>query len=217
MALRAVAIAGLAMVAVAGASVAGIEKALSTPSPGGQNPGTQQAAGPHPPAPAGPTVVAPPAPGLAVPGPPVPGPPSAGLPSTAGLPSAAPGSPRSLPSDPAAPPPCASTVRICVQLSTSSAWVRTDTDGVRGPVRVRHGRPDSPTPVGTFRVQSKDAAHVNSTDGSPMPFALFFDQGYAIYQADLTEPSAGSIRLAPGTAEAFFHTVSVGDLIEVVS
>jgi lipoprotein-anchoring transpeptidase ErfK/SrfK len=210
-ALRAVAIAGLAMVAVAGASVAGIEKALGTQSPGGRSPGAQQAAGPYAPAPPGPAVVAPPAPGLAVPGPPVPGPPSAGLPS------AAPGSPLSLPSDPAAPPPCASTVRICVQLSTSSAWLRTDTDGVRGPVRMRHGRPDSPTPVGTFRVQSKDAAHVNSTDGSPMPFALFFDQGYAIYQADLTEPSAGSVRLAPGTAEAFFHTVSVGDLIEVVS
>jgi lipoprotein-anchoring transpeptidase ErfK/SrfK len=81
---------------------------------------------------------------------------------------------------------------------------------------VRHGRPDSPTPVGTFPAESKDAEHVNTSDGSPMPFTVFFNRDFAIYQADLTEPSAGSVRLAPGTAEAFFDTVAVGDLIQVV-
>lgn len=203
MSLRAGAIVALSVIALAGASVAGLEKALNTrddvlppPVSAAQPPGPAAAPG---------FVPAPPAPGLEIPGPPVPGPPTAGA-----------GSALTLPADPAAPPPCAPPVRVCVQLSTSSAWLLTDDAGARGPVPVRHGRPDSPTPVGTFPVESKDAEHVNTSDGSPMPFSVFFAKDFALYQAELTEPSAGSVRLAPGAAEAFFDTVAVGDLIQVV-
>lgn len=116
----------------------------------------------------------------------------------------------------AAGPPCAPPVRICVQLSNSSAWLLRPDGTAAGPVPVRHGRPDSPTPVGLFPIEVKNATHVNSVTGSPMPFALFFARDLALYQAELTEPSAGSIRLPPGPAGAFFGAASVGDLIQVV-
>ena len=116
----------------------------------------------------------------------------------------------------AALPPCAPPVRICVQLSGSSAWLLSADGTAVGPVPIRHGRPDSPTPVGFFPVEAKNATHVNSVTGSPMPFALFFARDLALYQAELTEPSAGSVRLPPGPAETFFGAASVGDLIQVV-
>jgi lipoprotein-anchoring transpeptidase ErfK/SrfK len=103
-----------------------------------------------------------------------------------------------------------------VQLSRSSAWLLTATGQVVGPVPVRHGRPDSPTPVGLFPVQSKNADHVNSVTGAPMPYTMFFAGDLALYQADLSQPSAGSIRLPAGQAERFFREVSAGDLIQVV-
>lgn len=120
------------------------------------------------------------------------------------------------PASVAARPPCASPVRICVQLSGSSAWLLSADGSAVGPVPIRHGRPDSPTPVGFFPVEVKNATHVNSVTGSPMPFALFFARDLALYQAELTEPSAGSVRLPPGPAETFFGAASVGDLIQVV-
>ncbi|MGH4026017.1 MAG: L,D-transpeptidase, partial [Pseudonocardiaceae bacterium] len=100
--------------------------------------------------------------------------------------------------------------------SGSSAWLLSADGSAVGPVPIRHGRPDSPTPVGFFPVEAKNATHVNSVTGSPMPFALFFAQDLALYQAELTEPSAGSVRLPPGPAETFFGAASVGDLIQVV-
>lgn len=116
----------------------------------------------------------------------------------------------------AARPPCAPPVRICVQLSDSSAWLLSADGTAVGPVPIRHGRPDSPTPVGLFPVESKNVTHVNSVTGLPMPFAVFFARDLALYQAELTEPSAGSVRLPPGPAETFFGAASVGDLIQVV-
>ena len=116
----------------------------------------------------------------------------------------------------AALPPCAPPVRICVQLSGSSAWLLSADGTAVGPVPITHGRPDSPTPVGFFPIEAKNATHVNSVTGSPMPFALFFARDLALYQAELTEPSAGSVRLPPGPAETFFDAASVGDLIQVV-
>ncbi|MGH4025339.1 MAG: L,D-transpeptidase family protein, partial [Pseudonocardiaceae bacterium] len=57
----------------------------------------------------------------------------------------------------AALPPCAPPVRICVQLSGSSAWLLSADGSAVGPVPIRHGRPDSPTPVGFFPVEAKNA------------------------------------------------------------
>jgi hypothetical protein len=112
--------------------------------------------------------------------------------------------------------PCAPPVRICVQLSGSTAWLLAPKGATLGPVPIRHGRPDSPTPSGLFPVEGKNAEHVQSASGSPMPFAIFFDGDLALYEADLSQPSAGSVRLPPGAAEQFFRGVSVGDLIQVI-
>jgi len=111
------------------------------------------------------------------------------------------------------PPPCDVVTAVCVQLSTSSAWLRSAS---LGPVAVRVGRTDSPTPVGTFTVQSKRADHVSSLDGTPMPFAVFFADDVALYQGDLTQPSAGSVRLPAGAAPVFFDAVEPGDVVQVV-
>lgn len=95
-------------------------------------------------------------------------------------------------------------------------WLLSPDGTVLGPVPVRHGRPGSPTPVGRFPVEFTSARHVNSRTGEPMPFAIFFADGLAIYQADLAEPSAGSIRVGPMPAVMLYRQVRVDDLIEVV-
>lgn len=188
--MRAGAVVVLGLIAIAGAAVAGTEKALAPSAPEHSPAGAAAA-------PAAPAVTlrSP----IAQVGPPAPDP--------AGS---------STPRGRRARPPCAPPVRICVQLSRSSAWLLTTTGTVVGPVPVRHGRPDSPTPVGVFPVQSKMADHVNSVTGAPMPYTMFFAGDLALYQADLSQPSAGSIRLPAGQAERFFREASVGDLIQVV-
>jgi len=116
----------------------------------------------------------------------------------------------------AALPPCRAAARACVQLRTASAWVWGMDGAVVGPVPVRVGRADSPTPVGAFPVEAKRLAHVSSLDGTPMPFAVFFADDVAFYQGDLTRPSAGSVRLPAGAAATFFGALGPGDLVQVV-
>lgn len=186
--MRAGAIAALGAVALTGAAIAGMEQAMTAPDQAAAQSlrAASAAAAPQP------------APGSAGP--------------TAGA-------------WRAAAPPCAPPVRVCVQLAGSSAWLLGPEDpagaagaagAAVGPVPIRHGRADSPTPVGFFPIEFKNAGHVNSSTGEPMPFAIFFGGDLAIYQAELTEPSAGSVRLPPGLAETFFDAVAVGDLIQVV-
>lgn len=143
--------------------------------------------------------------------PPPPPPPPVAAPPPAAVPAPAPdvatttdtGSPRA---------PCRPIAVICVQLSSESAWVQ---DGP-GPVPVRVGRADSPTPLGLFAVAAKRPDHVSGLDGTPMPFAVFFTSDVALYEGDVTEPSAGSVRLPPGAGETFFDAVTEGDAVQVV-
>jgi hypothetical protein len=116
----------------------------------------------------------------------------------------------------AALPPCRPAARACVRLRTASAWVWGTDGAVVGPVPVRVGRADSPTPVGAFPVEAKRLVHVSSLDGTPMPFAVFFADDVAFYQGDLTRPSAGSVRLPAGAAATFFGALGPGDLVQVV-
>ena len=113
-------------------------------------------------------------------------------------------------------PPCRAAARACVQLRTASAWVWGMDGTMVGPVPVRVGRAGSPTPVGAFPVEAKRLNHVSSLDGTPMPFAVFFAGDLAFYQGDLTQPSAGSVRLPAGTAATFFEALAPGDLVQVV-
>lgn len=112
-------------------------------------------------------------------------------------------------------PPCRAAARACVQLRTGSAWVWGMDGALVGPVPVRVGRTGSPTPVGTFPVEAKRLDHVSSLDGTPMPFAVFFASDVAFYQGDMTQPSAGSVRLPAGAAATFFQALAPGDLVQV--
>ncbi len=116
----------------------------------------------------------------------------------------------------AALPPCRAAARACVQLRSASAWVWGMDGALVGPVPVRVGRADSPTPVGAFPVEAKRVDHVSSLDGTPMPFAVFFADDVALYRGDLTQPSAGSVRLPAGAAATFFEALGPGDLVQVV-
>lgn len=193
--MRAGATAVLGAVALTGAAIAGVEKALTTPDQSAAQ-ALSAASAAASPAPVGTGDAGP----------------DAGAPGRVA-------------------PPCAPPVRVCVQLTGSSAWLlgpepaagpeaavdpEQPAAAAVGPVPIRHGRPDSPTPVGVFPIEFKNAAHVHSTTGEPMPFAIFFAGDLALYQAELTEPSAGSVRMPAGFAEAFFNAVAVGDLIQVV-
>jgi lipoprotein-anchoring transpeptidase ErfK/SrfK len=87
---------------------------------------------------------------------------------------------------------------------------------VYGPVHVRPGGPDLPTPTGTFRVQWKDREHVSSEFGDAMPYAVFFAAGgIAFHQGSLVTPSHGCVHLDATAAAAYYKTLAVGDQVSV--
>lgn len=116
-------------------------------------------------------------------------------------------------------PPCPPEVRACVALGVRQAWLR-DADGtvIFGPVPMTAGSDDLPTPAGNYTVQRKDIDHVSSIYGTPMPFAVFFDdRGYAFHEGDLTQQSAGCIRLGRAAAERFYNELNIGDAVQIVA
>ena len=112
--------------------------------------------------------------------------------------------------------PCSATVRACVKLSTNQAWLLSDGEVVRGPVRISHGRAGFRTPPGTFRVSFKSRDHVSSIYDAEMPYAVFFNGGIAFHQGDVRSRSHGCIRLGSSAARAFFATLERGDVVQVV-
>lgn len=120
--------------------------------------------------------------------------------------------------------PCTAGARACVDLDTKQAWLIDRGEVVRGPVRIGIGGPGQETPVGhSLRVYLKDADHVSSEsrlpDGrpAPMPWAVFFnDGGIAFHGGDPRRASAGCIRLPSADARAWFESLQVGDLVQVV-
>jgi hypothetical protein len=118
---------------------------------------------------------------------------------------------------PPPPPPCAATVRACVSLSTKQAWLLTGGAVEYGPVPIAHGGTASPTPTGTYPVSWKDEVHTSSIYGDPMPFSVFFAPGgIAFHQGDLASDSHGCVRLSMAAAQVFFHSLSPGQLVQVV-
>src|SRR6476469_6133583 len=69
---------------------------------------------------------------------------------------------------------------LCIDKSSSTLrWV---VDGsVRQTLDVRFGASYSPTREGVFTVYWKDADHVSSLYGSPMPWSMFFSHGQAVH------------------------------------
>ena len=118
---------------------------------------------------------------------------------------------------PPPPPPCAPNVAACVSLSTKQAWLLTNGAPTLGPVRITHGGTTNPTPTGTWPVAWKDEVHTSSIYGDPMPYSVFFAPGgIAFHEGKLDENSHGCIRLEMPNAQAFFNTLQIGALVQVV-
>jgi lipoprotein-anchoring transpeptidase ErfK/SrfK len=118
---------------------------------------------------------------------------------------------------PAPGTPCADTARACVDLSASKAWLLDGGQVAYGPVPISTGRAGEDTPAGTFRVQWKDKDHrSNEFNNAPMPYAVFFHQGYAFHADSVNVESAGCIHLPAAAARTFFNSLAVGDVVQIV-
>jgi lipoprotein-anchoring transpeptidase ErfK/SrfK len=88
----------------------------------------------------------------------------------------------------------------------------------RGPVAITHGGTTNPTPTGTWPVAWKDQEHTSSIYGDSMPYSVFFAPGgIAFHEGKLNENSHGCVRLSMADAKAFFTTLPVGALVQVVA
>ncbi|RRO16754.1 murein L,D-transpeptidase [Saccharopolyspora rhizosphaerae] len=113
--------------------------------------------------------------------------------------------------------PCTTTAHACVSLSRNRAWLIRAGEVYYGEASALGGRPDSPTPVGTFHVTWKDQDHHSKEFDAPMPNSVFFtDTGVAFHQGSLTERSAGCLHLSKKSSEVFFGELKVGDEVQVV-
>jgi len=171
-------------------------------------------------APAAPIPVAPfpVAPIPAIPAPAVPAPGGlGGLPAAAPAPAAPPAPPK--PAAPAKPAgvPCAATVRACIDLAHNKAWLLRGGVVEYGPVPITSGKPRYRTPVGTFRVLSKERLHLSRAfDNAPMPYSVFFIPGIAFHQGSLAVTSHGCIHLSKAAAIRFFGSLARGDVVQAV-
>jgi lipoprotein-anchoring transpeptidase ErfK/SrfK len=144
-------------------------------------------------------------------------------------PAPAPAAPRPAPAAPPAPPakpaapakpagvPCAATVRACIDLAHNKAWLLRGGVVEYGPVPITSGRPGYRTPVGTFRVLSKERVHLSRAfDNAPMPYSVFFIPGIAFHQGSLSVTSHGCIHLSKAAAIRFYGSLARGDVVQAV-
>ena len=126
------------------------------------------------------------------------------------------------PAKPAAPAkpagvPCAATVRACIDLAHNKAWLLRGGVVEYGPVPITSGRPGYRTPVGTFRVLSKERVHLSRAfDNAPMPYSVFFVPGIAFHQGSLSVTSHGCIHLSKAAAIRFYGSLARGDVVQAV-
>ena len=170
--------------------------------------------------PAGPAIGGPAAPAAPAVGGPAVGAPGA-PPLAAPPPAAAPPAPPALRvPPPAAKPagvPCAATVRACIDLAHNKAWLLRNGSVEYGPVPITSGKSGYRTPVGTFRVLSKERLHLSRAfDNAPMPYSVFFIPGIAFHQGSLAVPSHGCIHLSKAAAIRFFGSLARGDAVQAV-
>jgi len=154
----------------------------------------------------------------AIPAPVFPAPGGLGAPPAAAPAPAAP----PLPPKPAAPAkpagvPCAAAVRACIDLAHNKAWLLRGGVVEYGPVPITSGKPGYRTPVGTFRVLSKERLHLSRAfDNAPMPYSVFFIPGIAFHQGSLAVTSHGCIHLSKSAALRFFGALARGDVVQAV-
>ena len=140
-----------------------------------------------------------------------------GPPAAAPAPAAPPAPPK--PAAPAKPAgvPCAATVRACIDLAHHKAWLLRGGVVEYGPVPITSGKPGYRTPVGTFRVLSKERLHLSRAfDNAPMPYSVFFIPGIAFHQGSLAVTSHGCIHLSKSAAIRFFGSLARGDVVQAV-
>jgi len=140
-----------------------------------------------------------------------------GPPAAAPAPAAPPAPPK--PAAPAKPAgvPCAATVRACIDLAHNKAWLLRGGVVEYGPVPITSGKPGYRTPVGTFRVLSKERLHLSRAfDNAPMPYSVFFIPGIAFHQGSLAVTSHGCIHLSKSAAIRFFGSLARGDVVQAV-
>jgi lipoprotein-anchoring transpeptidase ErfK/SrfK len=113
--------------------------------------------------------------------------------------------------------PCAATVRACIDLAHNKAWLLRGGVVEYGPVPITSGRSGYRTPVGTFRVLSKERVHLSRAfDNAPMPYSVFFIPGIAFHQGSLSVTSHGCIHLSKAAAIRFYGSLARGDVVQAV-
>jgi lipoprotein-anchoring transpeptidase ErfK/SrfK len=113
--------------------------------------------------------------------------------------------------------PCTATAKACVDVDGRTAWLM-DGHGaiVRGPVSIRTGDDEDPTPRGTFHVQWKAEQYTSREYLTQMPYSVFFaDGGVAFHEGRQDTPSAGCVKLSEADAKAWFAYLEVGDEVQV--
>jgi len=153
-----------------------------------------------------------------IPAPVFPAPGGLGAPPAAAPAPAAPPLPP-MPAAPAKPAgvPCAATVRACIDLAHNKAWLLRGGVVEYGPVPITSGKPGYRTPVGTFRVLSKERLHLSRAfDNAPMPYSVFFIPGIAFHQGSLSVTSHGCIHLSKAAAIRFYGSLARGDVVQAV-
>jgi lipoprotein-anchoring transpeptidase ErfK/SrfK len=89
-----------------------------------------------------------------------------------------------------------------------------------GTAAVLYGADDSPTPLGIFPIIDKDADHVSSTFGAPMPYNLrLTGDGIAVHGSDHMKygwATNGCIGIPTPFAKILFDQVQPGDKVVIV-
>jgi len=142
---------------------------------------------------------------------------------------------------PATPPQNPAAVQVKVSLSKQRAYVMEDGEMLMVmPVSI--GKPNSPTPTGTFRISRKEHKHRDSTrgyayrgkrvhkcglenkpsgwsfKGTPMPYWCEFKPSYGFHTGWVRHSpctSDGCIRMHENLAPKFFRMVSVGTPVNI--
>ena len=87
-----------------------------------------------------------------------------------------------------------------------------------GSAVILYGATDKPTPLGRFAISQKDADHVSSIYGSPMPYMLrLTNDGVSIHGSDVKWGRAthGCVGVPTEFAKKLFAAVKLGDLVIV--
>ena len=114
---------------------------------------------------------------------------------------------------------CPRAATACADLTDHITWLQSRGRITYGPVRMKPGRKDDPTPRGIFHVAWKAGAHYISTSFDvPIPYAVFFAPGgIAFHAGSLTASSHGCIHLSMKSARYYHDHLPIGAEVAVFS